>query len=79
MKGIVFTEFFDMVRQQHSDDLLDDLLDTVPSSTDGAYTAVGTYDHSELVGYVAEFCMRTNTSVSDALYAFGYYLFGRFY
>ena len=75
---MVFTEFFDMVRSAHSEDLVDDLLDTVPSSTGGAYTAVGTYDHAELVGYVAEYCKLTDTSVSDALFAFGHYLFGRF-
>ena len=78
MKGIVFTEFFDMVRAKHSEDLADELMDTVESPSQGAYTAVGTYDFRELVAYVTRYCELTNTSGAEALDAFGYYLFWRF-
>lgn len=46
MKGIVFTEFVDMVEAQFSADMVDDILDDAAPASGGAYTAVGTYDHA---------------------------------
>ncbi|MGE0483813.1 MAG: heme NO-binding domain-containing protein [Gammaproteobacteria bacterium] len=78
MKGMVFTEFLDMVEQQHSAALVDDIIDACELPSGGAYTAVGTYDHREMVDLVVELSRRLDTPVPDLLQAFGTHLFGRF-
>ncbi len=45
MKGVVFTEFIEMVEDQFSADMVDDIIDDAQPPSGGAYTAVGTYDH----------------------------------
>lgn len=79
MKGVVFTEFFGMVEAQFSADMVDDLIDATEPASGGAYTAVGTYDHGEIVAMVIELARRSGTPVPDLLHAFGRHLFGRFH
>lgn len=79
MKGVVFTEFFGMVEAAFSADMVDDLIDATEPPSGGAYTAVGTYDHTEIVAMVAELSRRTGTPIPDLLRAFGRHLFGRFH
>ena len=78
MKGVVFTEFFGMVEQGFSADMVDDLIDATTPVSGGAYTAVGPYDHREIVAMVVELSARTGATVPDLLHAFGRHLFGRF-
>jgi len=78
MKGIVFTEFFEMIEQQSGLDEVDALLDGCDLSTGGAYTAVGTYDFVELVALVQKLGQRTGIPIPMLLHAFGEHLFSRF-
>lgn len=78
MKGVVFTEFLDMVEQRFSADMVDDIIDDAKLPSGGAYTAVGTYPHDEMVALVVALAARSGTAVPDLLRAFGEYLFGRF-
>ena len=52
MKGIIFTEFFDLVEKTFGFDVAERLLDECDLPSGGAYTAVGTYDHSEILTLV---------------------------
>jgi hypothetical protein len=79
MKGIVFTEFVEMVETRFSPEMADDLLDTTPLESGGAYTAVGTYDHRELVAMVLNLSERTGVPVPALVKTFGQHLFGRFH
>jgi hypothetical protein len=79
MKGVVFTEFMDMVEQRFSADMLDDIIDDAQPASGGAYTAVGTYPHGEMVALVSALAARSGAPVPDLLRAFGEYLFGRFF
>lgn len=79
MKGMVFTEFMDMVEQQFSPELMDEVIAAAAPPNGGAYTAVGQYDHHELVKMVIELSQRTGVAVPDLVRAFGEYLFGRFH
>jgi hypothetical protein len=79
MKGIVFTEFLEMVGQSHGDDLVDSLIDDAQLPHGGAYTSVGTYPHSEMVALVTSLSQRTGLTLNQLLEAFGRHLFGRFY
>jgi hypothetical protein len=78
MKGMVFTEFFSLVESAFGADMVDDIIDDANLPNDGAYTAVGTYDASELVSMVIALSKRTNAPVPDLVKTFGTYLFGRF-
>ena len=49
MKGIVFTEFLDMVEERFGYEVVDQIISESKLSTDGIYTSVGTYPHSEIV------------------------------
>jgi hypothetical protein len=79
MKGIVFTEFLDMVSQQFGENLVDDIIADASPPHGGAYTSVGTYPHSEMVALVSSLSGRTQRSVDALLETFGHHLFGRFY
>ncbi len=78
MKGIVFTEFLDLVEDHYSVDLVEQLIDSSNLPTGGAYTSVGTYDASEMVTLVTGLSELTGTPVPELLNAFGRHLFGRF-
>lgn len=78
MKGVVFTEFMEMVEDRFSADMADDIIDDANLPSRGIYTAVGTYPHEEVVALVVALSQRTGLSVQDLLLTFGEYLFGSF-
>lgn len=79
MKGIVFTELFDMVEDKFSPDMLDDVLDECILESGGSYTSVGTYDHKELLEIVRVLSEKTEIPVKDLVYVYGHHLFSRFH
>ena len=48
MKGVVFTEFLEMVYQKFGIEMVNALIENNDLSSDGVYSAVGTYHHSEM-------------------------------
>ncbi|WP_439113470.1 heme NO-binding domain-containing protein [Hydrogenophaga sp.] len=78
MKGVVFTEFLEMVEDRFSAEMVDDIIEDSELPSGGAYTAVGTYPHSEMVSMVVALSQRSGMAVRDLLLAFGQHLFGRF-
>lgn len=78
MKGMVFTEFLEMVESRWSPDMVDTLLDEVPLESGGAYTAVGVYSHEEFVCLVEGLSIRVDVPMPDLVRGFGAHLFGRF-
>ena len=78
MKGVVFTEFLEMVEARFSADTVDDIIDAAQLPSGGAYTAVGTYPHEEMVALVVALSAQSGVAVADLLRAFGEHLFGRF-
>ena len=78
MKGIVFTEFLEMVEDLFSPEIADRIIEASDLQSGGAYTAVGTYDHNEIVQLVTHLSTVTGVAVPHLLHTFGKYLFGRF-
>ncbi len=78
MKGIVFTEFLELVESQFGLDVVDEIIEGTDLPSGGAYTAVGTYEYTELLGLVGALSARTATPVSTLVHTFGKHLFGRF-
>lgn len=79
MKGIVYTEFIEMVEQKFSSSVANRLLDESDLPSGGAYTAVGTYDHQELVSMVAKLSEISGLPIPVLIKTFGIYLFDRFH
>ncbi|MFQ5863999.1 MAG: heme NO-binding domain-containing protein [bacterium] len=79
MKGIVFTEFFEMVEDTFGPETADTIIEASDLPSGGAYTAVGTYNYNEMVQLVVQLSKATGISVSDLLRTFGKHLFGRFF
>lgn len=78
MKGLIFTEFMEMVEQTFSADMVDDIIEASDLPSGGAYTSIGTYPHSEIVTLVQNLSKQTGMPVPTLIKAFGHYLFGRF-
>jgi hypothetical protein len=78
MKGIVFTEFLEMVESKFSAGLADSIIEQADLSSGGAYTSVGTYDHSEMIKLVSCLSQKTGIDSGELMRAFGLYLFERF-
>ena len=74
MKGIVFTEFAEMVENSFDADMMDDLIDATDPASGGAYTTIGTYDYNELINMVVELSNRTEIPVPKLVNTFGHHL-----
>lgn len=78
MKGMIFTEFLDMVEAQFGLAVADRVIEAGGGNTGGAYTAVGTYDHAEMVRMVGALAEETHIPAADLIRAYGQHLFGYF-
>ena len=76
MKGIIFTAFLDLVEEKFGMEMLEDVISSANLPNEGAYTAVGTYDHDELITMVVILSEKSAIAVEDLVKAFGQYLFG---
>lgn len=78
MKGVIFTEFLELVETKFGIDMVDDIIDACDLPSGGQYTAVGTYNHTEIVALVMELSKRSEIPVPTLLQVYGEHLFGRF-
>ncbi len=79
MKGIVFTEFIEMVETEFSFKIADELITKSKLKSNGIYTAIGTYDHSEIYQLVRELSRLTQIPQVTLFRVYGEHLFGRFH
>ena len=78
MKGIVFTEFLDMVEEKFGYETVDKILNESNLPSGGVYTSVGTYDHGEIVSLISNLSDSTGIDIPSLLRAFGHYMFQTF-
>lgn len=78
MKGIVFTELLEMIEHKFGYELVDQLLENNNLPSGGIYTAIGTYDHAEMVTLVTSLSVETNIPIPDLLRSYGQYMFTAF-
>ncbi|MEM7476801.1 MAG: heme NO-binding domain-containing protein [Planctomycetota bacterium] len=79
MKGVVFTNLFELVESEFGYETLDRVLEKCELENDGAYTSVGTYTCGELVQIVSALSEELNMPIPDLIKFFGGYLFGQFF
>jgi hypothetical protein len=78
MKGVVFTEFLEMVEAKMGMETADRIIEECDLPSGGVYTSLGTYDHQEMVQMVVRLSQIRETPVPDLLKVFGHHLLGRF-
>lgn len=78
MKGVIFTEFLDMVDAGFSPETTERIIEIAAPANRGAYTAVGNYPASEMVSLVQALAQESDRPIDELLFAFGRYLLGRF-
>ena len=75
MKGIVFVQFIEMMEKKFGLETADRIIELSELSTNGAYTSVGTYNHTELLQLVSHLSKLKNIPVSNLVRSFGKYMF----
>ena len=78
MKGIVFTEFLEMVEQKFGYEVVDHILSESKLVSNGVYTSIGTYPHSEIVQLLMNLSDKVELDPTLLLKEFGKYLFDTF-
>lgn len=78
MKGLIFTEFLEMVESKFGFDVSDRIIINSNLPSNGVYTSVGTYDFDEMVSLITNLHIETKLEVTLLIQTFGEYLFSRF-
>jgi hypothetical protein len=76
MKGIVFTEFLDLVEDKFGLETVDEIIEKSDLKSEGVYTSIGTYEFSEMLQLLQHLSTSTKISVDDLLLVYGEHLFG---
>lgn len=79
MKGIIFTEFIEMVEEKFGFEVADKIITKSNLPSEGVYTAVGTYNFDEMVQLVSNLSAISGVVLSDLLFTFGDHLLDRFF
>lgn len=76
MKGIVFTGFLELVEEKFGIEMVDSIIEASELESEGVYTAIGTYNFSEMLSLLTNLSERTNISIDDLLLVYGEHFFG---
>lgn len=75
MKGIVFTEFLELVEHKFGLEVVDEIIEKSNLPSKGVYTSIGTYDFSEMLSLLKHLSESTNISVDDLLLVYAEHFF----
>ncbi|MEM7112207.1 MAG: heme NO-binding domain-containing protein [Chloroflexota bacterium] len=78
MKGVIYTEFLEMVEGEFSFAIADQIIQQADLPSGGAYTTLGNYPHSEIIQLVQNLSEATGIPIPNLLQAYGTYLFHSF-
>lgn len=78
MKGLIFTEFIEMVEQEMGFEMVHNIISESHLPSEGIYTAVGTYPMAEMLELLTQLSKRTKIEIPELLFTFGKHLFSRF-
>ena len=76
MKGIVFTEFLELVEEKFGLEMVDDIITSSDLESNGIYTSVGTYSFSEMLQLLQHLSKKTDISIDNLLLVYGEHFFG---
>ncbi|MGQ3679462.1 heme NO-binding domain-containing protein [Tenacibaculum discolor] len=75
MKGIVFTEFLDLVEDKFGIEMVDIIIEQSELDSGGVYTAIGTYKFSEMLQLLENLSNNTGVSTDDLLLVYAEHFF----
>ncbi len=75
MKGIVFTEFLELVETKFGLAIVDRIIEECDLESQGVYTSVGTYSHKEMFAMLKKLSELESIPVQQLLEMFGEYFF----
>ncbi|MEM9680101.1 MAG: heme NO-binding domain-containing protein [Bacteroidota bacterium] len=75
MKGIIFTEFLELVEDKFGLAMVDKIISQSDLDSGGIYTSVGTYEFSEMLQLITHLSNNTDISVDDLLMVYSEHLF----
>jgi len=75
MKGIIFTEFLDLVEDKFGLEMVDRIINASTLESEGAYTSVGTYNFSEMLQLLQHLSANTGISIDDLLLVYAEHFF----
>ena len=75
MKGIVFTEFLDLVEEKFGLEMVDAVISQSKLESKGVYTSIGTYSFSELLQLLQNLQTKTGISIDNLLLIYGEHFF----
>jgi len=76
MKGIVFTEFLELVEDKFGLGMVDNIISSSDLESGGVYTSVGTYSFSEMLQLLQHLSKNTGLSIDDLLLVYAEHFFG---
>ena len=76
MKGIVFTEFLELVEDKFGLEMVDTIISNSDLKSNGIYTSVGTYSFSEMLQLLNHLKDNTGMSIDNLLLVYGEHFFG---
>ncbi|WP_298552983.1 heme NO-binding domain-containing protein [uncultured Algibacter sp.] len=75
MKGIVFTEFLDLVEDKFGLEVVDKIITQSNLESGGIYTSIGTYKFSEMLQLLQHLSAHTDISIDDLLLVYAEHFF----
>jgi hypothetical protein len=75
MKGIVFTEFLDLVEDKFGIEMVDKIIYQSKLESEGVYTSIGTYRFSEMLQLLQNLNENTGIAIDDLLLVYGEHFF----
>ncbi|WJJ95209.1 heme NO-binding domain-containing protein [Algibacter luteus] len=75
MKGIVFTEFLELVEDKFGLEMVDKIISESNLESQGMYTSVGTYKFSEMLQLLQHLSDNTGISIDDLLLVYAEHFF----
>jgi hypothetical protein len=75
MKGIVFTEFLDLVEEKFGLEMVHQIIKQSELESEGAYTAIGAYQFSEILQLLQNLSANTGISTDDLLLVYAEHFF----
>ncbi len=75
MKGIVFTEFLDLVEDKFGLEMVDGIIQKSTLESGGVYTSIGTYKFSEMLQLLQHLSADTGISIDDLLLVYAEHFF----
>lgn len=75
MKGIIFTEFLELVEDKFGVEMVDKIIMQSKLESEGVYTAIGTYKFAEMLSLLQNLGANTGVSIDNLLLTYGEHFF----